>query len=98
LLFWTFLQTHSIVPITEASSNDIPALVALVNSAYRGDTSRKGWTTEKDLLDGLRTDEAMLKEYVEDADATILKHNGPSGQVTGVSASKENMVKWTWAC
>ena len=36
---------------------DIPAIVALVESAYRGDASRAGWTTEADLLDGRRTGE-----------------------------------------
>lgn len=34
---------------------DVDAIVALVESAYRGHTSRAGWTTEADLLDGRRT-------------------------------------------
>lgn len=38
-----------------AAPLDVDAIVALVESAYRGDTSRKGWTTEADLLDGRRT-------------------------------------------
>ncbi len=38
-----------------ATSNDIDALVALVESAYRGDVSKQGWTTEADLLGGRRT-------------------------------------------
>jgi len=41
-----------------ANAQDIPAIVALVESAYRGDVSRKGWTTEADFLDGQRTDAA----------------------------------------
>ena len=43
-----------------ATVDDIPALVALVTSAYRGDSSRAGWTTEADLLDGPRIDPAIL--------------------------------------
>jgi GNAT superfamily N-acetyltransferase len=39
-----------------ADESDVPALVALVESAYRGEASRAGWTTEADLLDGQRTD------------------------------------------
>ncbi|MFI0225247.1 GNAT family N-acetyltransferase [Streptomyces lydicus] len=35
---------------------DVPELVTLIESAYRGDTSRAGWTTEADLLEGQRTD------------------------------------------
>ena len=39
-----------------AIASDIPAIVSLVESAYRGDASRQGWTTEADFLDGQRTD------------------------------------------
>ncbi|UQA96677.1 GNAT family N-acetyltransferase [Streptomyces halobius] len=39
-----------------ATVADIPGLVELVESAYRGDSSRAGWTTEADLLEGQRTD------------------------------------------
>jgi ribosomal protein S18 acetylase RimI-like enzyme len=39
-----------------AMPDDVVAIVALVESAYRGDASRKGWTTEADFLDGQRTD------------------------------------------
>jgi ribosomal protein S18 acetylase RimI-like enzyme len=38
-----------------AGEADIGRVVALVESAYRGDASRVGWTTEADLLDGRRT-------------------------------------------
>ncbi|WP_435971387.1 GNAT family N-acetyltransferase [Streptomyces sp. Qhu_M48] len=40
----------------EAVLDDVPALVPLVESAYRGDSSRGGWTTEADILQGQRTD------------------------------------------
>jgi len=39
-----------------ANVDDVQAIVTLVQSAYRGETSRAGWTTEADLLDGQRTD------------------------------------------
>ncbi len=44
-----------------ATHDDIPALIELVTSAYRGDVSRQGWTTEADLLDGQRIDADMLR-------------------------------------
>ena len=40
----------------DATDADVPALVTLIESAYRGDSSRAGWTTEADILDGQRTD------------------------------------------
>jgi ribosomal protein S18 acetylase RimI-like enzyme len=39
-----------------AHAGDVSAIVDLVESAYRGESSRAGWTTEADLLDGRRTD------------------------------------------
>jgi len=46
----------------DADEADLDALVALVTSAYRGDASRVGWTTEADLLDGERIDREVLRE------------------------------------
>ncbi|MCZ2524916.1 GNAT family N-acetyltransferase [Streptomyces sp. NPDC059506] len=54
-----------------ATAADVPALVELVESAYRGDASRVGWTTEADLLEGQRTDAQGVAEIVA----------GPSGEV-----------------
>jgi ribosomal protein S18 acetylase RimI-like enzyme len=48
-----------------ASAADVPALVVLVTSAYRGDVSRQGWTTEADLLDGNRIDPEVLRSDIE---------------------------------
>ncbi|HJS34337.1 MAG TPA: GNAT family N-acetyltransferase [Pseudoxanthomonas sp.] len=48
-----------------ATVADIPELVALVTSAYRGDVSRQGWTTEADLLDGQRIDADALRHDIE---------------------------------
>lgn len=63
--------------ITIATREDIADLHRLVNSAYRGDSSRKGWTTEANLLDGQRTSEKLLQEMMEEPDAIILKYTDP---------------------
>lgn len=55
-----------------ATRADIPHLHRLVNSAYRGDSSRKGWTTEADFLDGIRVDQEGLLEMIENKNAVIL--------------------------
>jgi len=60
--------------ISKAVKNDAAELSYLVNSAYRGDSSRKGWTTEADLLDGTRTTPELLEETLEKEDTTILKY------------------------
>lgn len=56
----------------EATTQDVAAVVALVESAYRGDSSRKGWTTEADILDGRRTDVEGITAIVENPDSVLL--------------------------
>ena len=55
-----------------AQSSDVTAVVQLVHSAYRGDSSRLGWTTEADLLDGQRTDPVEVSELVVAADKRLI--------------------------
>ncbi len=57
--------------IRTATLADIPSLHTLINSAYRGESSKKGWTTEADMLGGQRTDPELLKEMIEDKNARI---------------------------
>jgi type II secretory pathway pseudopilin PulG len=61
---------------TRASAADVPEVERLVNSAYRGDSSRRGWTTEADLLGGQRTDAEALAALVA-APAGASNWNGP---------------------
>ncbi|MET9413070.1 GNAT family N-acetyltransferase [Streptomyces klenkii] len=56
----------------DATVDDVPVLVALVESAYRGDASRAGWTTEADLLDGQRTDPEGVEAVVTDPASRLL--------------------------
>ena len=60
--------------ITKATLQDIPALNILINSAYRGETSKKGWTTEANLLEGKRTNEEELTATILNPKNTILKY------------------------
>lgn len=55
-----------------AGPADVDALVALVTSAYRGESSRGGWTTEADLLQGQRTDAAAVLATIEEARSELL--------------------------
>jgi len=78
--------------VNTATENDIPALNVLVNSAYRGETSKQGWTTEADLLDGIRTDENSLKELMQQPGAFFLKYEG-DGRITGCVYLKKEQNK-----
>ncbi|HEY9374338.1 GNAT family N-acetyltransferase [Streptomyces sp.] len=48
----------------DAVEADVAALVPLIESAYRGDSSRAGWTTEADILQGQRTDPEGVREVI----------------------------------
>lgn len=67
--------------ISIATKEDVAALTLLVNSAYRGNSSKKGWTTEADLLGGQRTNEKILREMMEEPDAVILKYTSSEGTI-----------------
>ena len=55
-----------------AKEDDLTRVHALIESAYRGDTARQGWTHEADLLGGQRTDLAALTAVLDDARQHIL--------------------------
>ena len=61
-----------------ATRADVDAIVALTESAYRGDASRTGWTTEADLLDGQRTDAREVAELIANPGVRLLlaEHDG----------------------
>ncbi len=69
--------------IAAASQQDIPALVVLINSAYRGEGSKQGWTTEADLIGGLRTDEADLLAVFNAPDTTFYKYTDENNAIIG---------------
>ncbi|MDH2413436.1 GNAT family N-acetyltransferase [Nocardioides sp. CER19] len=61
-----------ILTYRDATTADVPEVVALVESAYRGDASRGGWTTEADILEGQRTDPEGVREVIERPDSRML--------------------------
>lgn len=56
----------------DATAEDVDAIVTLVQSAYRGDSSRTGWTTEADLLDGQRTEPEAVLASITATDSVVV--------------------------
>lgn len=79
---WTERCVRERVPYTQpvsdgfdvrpAEAHECEAILRVVHSAYRGDSSRQGWTTEADLLDGQRTDLQELAALIRDPAARLL--------------------------
>lgn len=61
------------VEILQATELDAEAIASLVNSGYRGDYSRQGWTSEVDLLGGTRIDAHELKLVMQRESTVVLK-------------------------
>lgn len=60
-----------------ATAGDLDVLVDLVTSAYRGDASRVGWTTEADFLDGNRIDrDVLLQDIVRPRSRVLIAERG----------------------
>lgn len=73
-----------------ASPADVPAIHALVESAYRGDSSRAGWSTEADLLGGQRTDAEDIRSCVERARSIILLYEQDGDLIACAHVAVEN--------
>lgn len=70
--------------ISPASVEDIPGLLRLINSAYRGEGSKQGWTTEADLLQGeIRIDAPALVEMMARPGAVLHRYTTASNEIEG---------------
>jgi ribosomal protein S18 acetylase RimI-like enzyme len=56
----------------DATDADVDDLVALIESEYRGDASRAGWTNEADILQGQRTDPEGVLAVIKSPDSRLL--------------------------
>jgi len=71
--------------VSTAGVSDLESIAALVNSAYRGDSSRVGWTTEADLVGGQRTDPESLRADLASRTGAVLltMRDEPDGKLLG---------------
>ena len=61
--------------ITIATKEDIPSLVSLMDNAYRGEPSTRGWASEGNLFIGnKRTDKETVAQLMEKPGAVFLKY------------------------
>ena len=69
--------------LATATPADAARLARHVNAAYRGETARQGWTTESDLLDGQRIDEAGVADMLALPGAAMLLALNDDGELLG---------------
>lgn len=68
----TIHSDDTLLTYRHAQAKDAAMIAALVNSAYRGDSSRQGWTTEANLLEGARISAAGVQQLILAEDTVIL--------------------------
>lgn len=66
-----------------ATIADAETLVTLANKSYRGESGKRGWTTESDYLDGTRTDQADVEEIINGENSVILLSCSDQGTIIG---------------
>lgn len=76
--------------IRPAQIADASAIASLLNVSYRGDTSRAGWTTEADLLDGLRTTPQEITALILGIDSLFLLACEEAKLIGCIHLSKQN--------
>ena len=85
-----FTNSH----ISFASLHDIIDLKQLLNSAYRGESSKKGWTTEAHLIAGeTRTDENNLTQIIQQEGSVILKYTNTKKEIIGCVNLQQHQYK-----
>lgn len=60
------------IEIRPARFEDAQRIVTLIESSYRGESGRRGWTTESDLIAGQRTDIEEIQQLLEHPTALFL--------------------------
>lgn len=73
----------------KASFHDAADISALVNSCYRGDLSRRGWTSEAELLGGERTNVGDIEALLSGDDSVILLCMNGKGLVGSVHLQRD---------
>jgi GNAT superfamily N-acetyltransferase len=76
----------------QAQLEDVYLIVNLINFSYRGDGSKSGWTTEADLLEGVRTTPEEITSFIQNPQQNLLLLSFEEDQLIGcILAEKRNL-------
>lgn len=80
--------------MSKAEIQDAGQVTALVNAAYRGESSKQGWTTEADLLAGQRTDPEEILRLISSDDSMFLLCRDKAKLIGSVHLQKQEEQVW----
>jgi ribosomal protein S18 acetylase RimI-like enzyme len=83
------------IPLQLARESDLPSIVAIMNSAFRGTEGVRGWSVEADYIAGVRTDESLLSEEIAGGARYLLVKDDLTSTLRGcVSLQEISSEKW----
>jgi ribosomal protein S18 acetylase RimI-like enzyme len=71
-----------------ATDSDIPAIVTLMNAAFRGIEAELGWSTEAGYITGARTNETLIYEEIAEGAHFLLLHDPQTAALQGCVSLK----------
>jgi len=86
-------RAAAVITVTTASPSDAPALKALLESAYRGDSARAGWNHEADILDDERVAPGEIEALLADPAVTLLVARDGAALVGCVAVTRKDSDK-----
>lgn len=78
-----------VLSISKAGKQHAEQIAALVNSTFRGESSKQGWTTEADLLVGRRTDTKEILQLISNDDSMFLMCKNDEELIGSVHLQKQ---------
>jgi ribosomal protein S18 acetylase RimI-like enzyme len=83
------------IPLQLAKESDFPAIIAIMNAAFRGTGGERGWSVEGDYIAGERTNESLLAEEIADGAHYLLAKDDVTSVLQGcVSLQPKSPEKW----
>jgi ribosomal protein S18 acetylase RimI-like enzyme len=87
--------TDMTISLQLAEETDLPPIVALMNAAFRGAESARGWSIEGDYITGSRTSESLLREEIAEGAHLLLAKDDATSILQGcVSLQVSSTDKW----
>ena len=80
--------TDVLLPLQLATDADLPAIVALMNSAFRGVAADRTWSTEAGFITGDRTTETLLREEIAHGARFLLARDPQTSELQGCVSLK----------
>ena len=79
-----------------AAPSDTEGIVELIRSAYRGDASRQGWTSEADLVEGERINAEQVLAMIRGQASRMLVLDTDEGIVACCALEDREAVGPSW--